>query len=269
MIRSVRSYDARRTRKSNISRSVRKTRLVIREATARGRITVRTAEPIVPAIATAPTAISTMRAKTSIDPPLGEQPTRPLGSDEPGDVVWRVEELNPAAEAELADVRVPAGDHAKARATARAAVRAARRPVGIEAATPRPAPHGRLAHPVDDPTQHPAAGAHGQDQDDDAEDLRRMSGPKSEAGDGHQAQEKDPARPHNAAILARAHDGRNVRTGTSGVARPARTGPFGTLRRTCRRRLFPQEKAKEGGYEHQAEVAHRGGRARHGCVRRH
>src|SRR5438067_10681636 len=44
MMRSVRSYEAWRTRKSKTTRNVRKTRLVIRDATARGRITVRTAD---------------------------------------------------------------------------------------------------------------------------------------------------------------------------------------------------------------------------------
>src|SRR2546423_14118136 len=57
------------------TRIVRNTRRVMREATARGSTTVRTAEPIVPATANRPTKNSSTRPAIATSPPLAEQPT--------------------------------------------------------------------------------------------------------------------------------------------------------------------------------------------------
>src|SRR5207248_6599748 len=198
MMRSVRSYDARRTRRSKNPRRVLKTRRVMRDATARGRITVRTAEPMVPTTVKAPATVSSTRAKTSIDPLWASSLPRGLGSDEPSDVVRRVEELDAATEAQLADVSVSAGHHAELRSASRAAMRAARRPIRVEPPAAGPARWAGLTHALDDAPDDPRAGRDGQHQDDDAEDIGRAGGPEREPRKGHQAQQQDPARPHNA-----------------------------------------------------------------------
>src|SRR5690348_14553296 len=111
---------------------------------------------MVPMTANAPTTISTTRANVSIGSPFGRAAYPPRGgSDEAGDVVRGVEELNAATQAQLADIRVPSGDHSKARTAARAAVRTPRRPVCVENSAPGPPCWRRFSHLPDNPSQHP------------------------------------------------------------------------------------------------------------------
>ena len=79
-MRSVRSYDARRTRRSKNPRRVLKTRRVMRDATARGRITVRTAEPMVPTTVKAPATVSSVSLGTG-RPTIPTASSPALGTD--------------------------------------------------------------------------------------------------------------------------------------------------------------------------------------------